>query len=208
MRPLTLLRLKMQEQQLNNFLKDSENPKSNNVDIGDLPEKVRCIVSEEFSKFTETFNTMTEEKTNMDKRSDNRNGDREKEVCCTELLGGTGSCNYKDRRRFSHNIDFKKRGVCRFDLKNPGSCRYGRTCFWSHQTPTNLRNDKKFVNQFLNTQYESLSNKINNLYFKERFRIQRSILLITGELIKAEKKFLITQEGIFKTTPKRNSRMS
>ena len=43
------------EQQLNNFLKDSENPKSNNADRDDLPEKVRCIVSEELSKFTESF---------------------------------------------------------------------------------------------------------------------------------------------------------
>ena len=92
------------EQQLNNFLKDSENPKSNNADIDDLPEKVRCIVSEELSKFTENFKTMTEEKTNVDKRNDNGNGDREKEICCTKFLGGKGSCNYKDRCRFSHNI--------------------------------------------------------------------------------------------------------
>ena len=71
----------------------SKNPKSNNADIDDLPEKVRCIVSEELSKFTESFKTMTEEKTNVDKRSDNGNGDREKEICCTEFLGGKGSCN-------------------------------------------------------------------------------------------------------------------
>ena len=124
-------------------------------------------MSEELSKFTRSFKTMTEEKTNVHKRSDNGNGDREKEVCCTEFLGGKGSCNYKDRCRFSHNIDFKKREVCRFDLKKPGSCRYERKCSWSHQTPTNLRNDKKFVNQFLNTQYESLPN------IDEQFVLQR-----------------------------------
>ena len=94
------------EQQLNNFLKDSENPKSNNADIDDLPEKVRCIVSEELSKFTENFKTMTEEKTNVDKRSDNGNSDRETEICCTEFLGGKG---YVIRRidADSHTI-FKK----------------------------------------------------------------------------------------------------
>ena len=160
--------------------------------------KVRCIVFEELSKFTESFKTMT----NVDKRSDNGNGDREREVCCTEFLGGKESCTYKDRCRFSHNIDFKKRGVCRFELKNPGSCRYGRKCFWSHQTPIKLRYNRKYVNQFLSTQYESLPNKDKQSVLKDRFRIQRSILLATGDLIKAEKKFLIIQEGIFKTTPK------
>ena len=65
-------------------------------------------MSEELSKFTESFKTMTEEETNVDKRSDNGNGDREKEVCCTEFLGEKGSCNYNDRCRFSHNVDFKK----------------------------------------------------------------------------------------------------
>ena len=40
-------------------------------------------MSEELSKFTESFKTMTEEKTNVDKKSDNGDGDREKEVCCT-----------------------------------------------------------------------------------------------------------------------------
>ena len=44
-------------------------------------------MSEESSKFTESFKTMTEEKTNVDKRSDSGNGDREKEVCCSEFLG-------------------------------------------------------------------------------------------------------------------------
>ena len=58
------------EQQLNNFLKDSENPQSKNADIDDLLEKVRCIVSEELSKFTESFKTMTEEKTNVDKKKE------------------------------------------------------------------------------------------------------------------------------------------
>ena len=51
---------------------------------------------------------MTEDKTNVDKRSGSVNDDREKEVCCTEFLGRKGSCNYKDRCRFSHNIDSKK----------------------------------------------------------------------------------------------------
>ena len=49
--------------------------------------------------------------------------------------------------------------------------------------------------------------KMNNLYFKDSFRTQRSILLITGELIKAEKKFLITQEGMSKQPLETNSRM-
>ena len=125
-------------------------------------------MSEELSKFTESLKTMTEEKTNVDKKSHNGDGDREKDVCCTEVLGGRGSCNYKDRCRFSHNIDFK-RGVCRFDLKTPGSCRYGRKCFWSHQTLAKLRNDKKFVNQFLNTQYESLPNKDEQICTSKTF---------------------------------------
>ena len=75
--------------------------------MDDLSEKVRCIVSEELSKFTESFKTMTEEKASVDKKSDNGDGDRKKEVCYTEFLGGRGSCN-KDRCRFSHNIDLKK----------------------------------------------------------------------------------------------------
>ena len=57
-------------------------------------------MSEELSKFTESFKTMTEGKTNLDKRNDNGNGNREKEVCCTEFLGGKVSCNYNDICRY------------------------------------------------------------------------------------------------------------
>ena len=61
---------------------------------------------EELSKCTESFKTMTKEKTNVDKRSDNGNCDREKEVCCTEFLGRKGSCNDAD----SYTILISKKG--------------------------------------------------------------------------------------------------
>ena len=66
-------------------------------------------MSEELSKFTESFKTMTEEKTNVDKSSDNENGDREKEVCCTEFLGKKGHVIIRIDA-VSHTILISKKG--------------------------------------------------------------------------------------------------
>ena len=121
---------------------EDESKTISNVTSDELYEVIKDIVSSEMSK--ETAAKKKEQSVKHIKET--KNHYPQNEVYVAEFLN-KGSCEFGEKYRFSHNINYQKGGVCAFDLKEQGSCRYGERCYWSHQTPRKFRNDPSCIDK-------------------------------------------------------------